>query len=348
MAAAGTLRIVNYNVDADTGSNGFNLSNASTVFQGIGNAVLPDNLPAQPIDVLAVEELQYSGANANSPPSATLANLTNQLNAIYGAGTYAYDTVNNISDGNSTGNGPSGLIYNTKTVTEIGVGQNIGTVGSSGAARAPMRYEFQPVGGGTNDQFYMYVSHAKSGTGTTNANRRNVEAQEIRTNSATLGTSAHIIYAGDFNLTSSTEAGYQTLIGSGVGQAKDPMNPANNWTATSSFQNLMSETATNLQFRDDLQLVTQPMLTDTTGVTLASEMVFANNGSVSPNGNITSTSAYPTLPNRSAVLSALTTTTDHLPMVGDYVFTVPEPSSLAILAIGASAAIVTLRRRRAS
>jgi hypothetical protein len=38
-----------------------------------------------------------------------------------------------------------------------------------------MRYLLQPIGGTARSQFYLYVSHAKSGTGTSNANRRNVE-----------------------------------------------------------------------------------------------------------------------------------------------------------------------------
>ena len=128
-AEAGDLRIATYNVRADTGSpdGGPGLT---TVLQGIGNAILPDG-NAQPVDVLALEELNYN----NPSPSSTLQFIVSQLNAIYGAGTYAFDPVVDPTDGNTTGNGPSGLIYNTKTVTDLG-GVVIGTASSSGAAGA--------------------------------------------------------------------------------------------------------------------------------------------------------------------------------------------------------------------
>ena len=86
------------------------------VLQAIGQEHLAGN--AQPIDVLALEELNGTGANANNATNATLEYVVTQLNDIYGAGTYAYDTVTDPTDAGDTGNGPSGLIYNTKTVRE--------------------------------------------------------------------------------------------------------------------------------------------------------------------------------------------------------------------------------------
>ena len=51
----------------------------------------------------------------NGTPTTTLQYIVGQLNSIYGAGTYAYDTTTDPTTGNTlTGNGPSGLIYNTK------------------------------------------------------------------------------------------------------------------------------------------------------------------------------------------------------------------------------------------
>jgi predicted extracellular nuclease len=348
IAEAGTLRIATYNVRADTGS-----SNAgpglTAVLQGIGNAILPDN-NSQPIDVLALEELNYN----NPAPSSTLQFIVNQLNTIYGPGTYAYDTVVDPTDGNTTGNGPNGLIYNTKTVIDLAAAV-IGTASSSGAPRAPMRYSLQPVGGTPGSQFYLYVSHAKSGTTSSDASRRNIEMTSIRNDALSLGNASHVIYSGDFNINGSTEQSYQTLISSslngGIGQALDPANPANNWTDSASFITLISETATNLQFRDDMQLMTGPTLNDPSGLQLiaGSEMVFANNGSVPLNGAINSGSntAYPTLPNRSIVLNDLTTATDHLPMVADYGFPnlVPEPSAIVLAGVAAGVVAMATRRR---
>ena len=219
-----------------------------------------------------------------------------------------------------------------------------------------MRYLLQPLGGTAASDFYLYVSHAKSGTTSSDANRRNIEMTDIRNDSASLGSAAHVIYTGDFNINGSSEQSYQTLISSavhgGVGTAFDPANPANNWTDSAGFLPLISETATDLRFRDDMQLMTGPTLNDALGLELiaGSEMVFANNGSVPLNGAINSGSntAYPTLPNRSNVLNALTTATDHLPMVADYQFpsaVVPEPTALLLACIGRALLPISLRRR---
>jgi PEP-CTERM motif len=348
-AEGGTLRIATYNVRADTGSPNAG-PGLTTVLQGIGNAILPDNI-AQPIDVLALQELNYS----NPLPSTTLQFIVNQLNGIYGVGAYAYDSVVDPTDGNTTGNGPNGLIYNTKTVIDL-AGAVIGTASTSGAPRAPMRYQLQPLGGTSARQLYLYVSHAKSGTSSSDSSRRNIEMTSIRNDSATLGGAAHVIYTGDFNINDCTEQSYQTLnsgsLNGGVGRAFDPANPANNWTDNSSFLTLISESATSLRFRDDMQLMTAPTVSDPLGLQLipGSEMVFANNGSVPINGTINSASntAYPTLPNRSSVLNSLTTATDHLPMVADYQFPsqiVPEPGSLVLAGIATATFVIAVRRR---
>ena len=136
------------------------------------------------------------------------------------ARTYAYDQTYDPTDGNDTGNGPSGLIYNTKTVQDINA-VAIGSASGSGSP-APMQYTLQPLSTGSAATFYLDVSHAKSGTTSSDVNRRNIEAGELRQSAGTLGFSANIIYAGDFNLNGSSESTYQTMIASGVGQAIDP------------------------------------------------------------------------------------------------------------------------------
>jgi hypothetical protein len=337
-ARAGVLRVVTYNIDADTGGQSGQIGGPiagpglTTVLQGIGNKRLVGH--AQPIDVLALEEL-------NNTSTTTLNFIVGQLNAIYGAGTYGYDLTVDPTDGNTTGNGPSGLIYNTKTVIDLGA-TFIGTPSNSGAPRAPMRYTLQPIGGTTSSQFYLYVSHAKSGTGSANANRRNIEMTEIRDDSATLGPTAHVIFTGDFNINSSSEQSYQTLVSAtlngGIGAAVDPANPASNWIDTSAFATLVSESATSLNFRDDMQLVTNAVLSGN-GFQLAggNVTVFGNNGTMALglSVNQASNTALADLPNASSVLSALTTATDHLPVVADYQFmAVPEPSALVLLLIG--------------
>ncbi|HEX4414320.1 MAG TPA: hypothetical protein VH107_11875, partial [Lacipirellulaceae bacterium] len=65
-----TLRVVNYNIDQDTGSSGVPGSDMTTVLQAIGNEHLAGN--AQPIDVLALEELYGTPSTTLQPIVAAL------------------------------------------------------------------------------------------------------------------------------------------------------------------------------------------------------------------------------------------------------------------------------------
>jgi hypothetical protein len=347
-AAQQTLRIVTYNIDADTNSTqgqmGGPLSGPGidTVLQAIGNAKLAGN--AQPIDVLALQELWFA-------PFITLQNgnmngVVDKLNAIYGAGTYAYDPTSDPTTGNQTGNGPNGLVYNTKTVKVLAAAP-VGTASGTGAPRAPMRYTLAPVGYDDHSaDFTLYVSHTKAGTTTTapsDYDRRNYEATELRNNAATIGPNAHVIFAGDFNLHGSNETAYQTMVSAslngGVGQAIDTLNPANNWNTSSGFKSLFTESATSVGSRFDYQFVTAPMINQP-GLQLVPNTCtpFGNGGDLYFQSvtNAANSAAFPDLgmapytpAYRSSVLTALTTTTDHLPLVADYSFAsairVPPP-----------------------
>ena len=338
--------MVTYNIDSDTnGSGGVGTpgSGLATVLQAIGQESLNGN--ARPINVLALQELSWTG----SGPSSTLQIVVNDLNSIYGAGTYAYDPTYDPTDGDLTGNGPSGLIYNTKTIADLGA-ESIGTVSGSCMARAPMRYELQPVDGNSSSAFYLYVSHAKQGTGTSNENRRNQEAQEIVADAASLGPAVNHIYCGDFNFDGSSEPSYQTYIAAGNGKANDPANPVGNWTESSAFTGIFTETATALQYRDDAQLVSSSVLNGTGGLQLVSGnyTAFGNDGTTlyKTSVNQTSNTALSDLPDQLTVLAALTTATDHLPVVADYTFTaVPEPGT-GLMAIVATAILAGLAWRR--
>lgn len=206
-AQARTLRIVSYNVDCSDQSSDGNITNSihslPTVVEAIGLHHLGTN--AQPVDVMSCEELN----------STSLANFCVQLNLFYGAGTYAFDTT---SDPN-TGGGPDGLIYRTNTVQVVSAralltGQTVllqsnGSYttahspggGVNGVTRAPMVYRLRPAGYGTNEDFYFYVSHARSTSDDAVGDARYAEAQEVRSDAKyNLPAGAHILYGGDWNL----------------------------------------------------------------------------------------------------------------------------------------------------
>lgn len=233
---ARTLRIVSYNIDCeDRGSDG-NITNSThslpTVVQAIGLHHLGTN--AQPVDVMSCEELN----------ATTLSNFVAQLNLIYGAGTYTYDTTKDTN----TGGGPDGLIYRTNSVQVVSArclrdGQTVllqsnGAYisayspggGVNGVTRSPMVYQLRPVGYGSNDDFYFYVSHARSTSDDAVGDARYAEAQEVRSDAKyNLPAGAHILYGGDWNLfNGSGENAYKCLTG-------QTTSDGTNWSDTSSF-----------------------------------------------------------------------------------------------------------------
>jgi PKD repeat protein len=293
LAEGTTLRIVSYNIDcADQGSDN-NITGSShsvpTVIRAIGLHHIGAN--AQPVDVLGLEELT----------STSLSNLVVQLNNIYGAGTCAFDPT---ADPN-TGGGPDGLIYRTNTVQVVSAralrtGQTVllqsnGTYtaahspcgGVNGVVRAPMVYRLRPVGAGTNNDFYIYVSHARSTSDDSCGDARYAEAQEVRSDAKyNLPAGAHIIYSGDWNLfNGSGENAYKCLTGQTTSdgidwsdgssiwantnptQAYDPMSKTQppttvTWANTSgdNASYLYGDSTASLTSRIDIHLVNGPML----------------------------------------------------------------------------------------
>ena len=225
-----TFRIASYNIDSQdqgsdnniTQSTGTTAHSIPTVIEAIGNHHIGSN--AQPVDVLGLEEMLTSTTGGLN---RTMVDLTAQLNSIYGAGTYAFDT----GTANSEQNQSEGLIYNTKTiqiesVRVLPTGSNVllqsnGTYTAAhfvsakeSVARAPMLYQLRPVGYGSDADFYMYVSHASAETNAF-ADSRYAEAQEVRSDAKyNLPANAHILYSGDWNLfNSSAENAYKVLTG---------------------------------------------------------------------------------------------------------------------------------------
>jgi endonuclease/exonuclease/phosphatase family metal-dependent hydrolase len=327
-AAADPLRIVTYNIEADIGGYTTSRPGMSTVLQGIGNENV--NGDARPLDILALQETTSN--------TTTVDPMVSMLDALYGAGTYARSPYQATQNGSpSSGNGPNAVIYNAATL-QLVASVGIGTPSSSGPPRQPVRYQFRPVGGTSAGDFYIYVSHFKAGTSTTDKNRRNIEAQLLRSDALTLPASARIIYSGDFNTDSSSDACYQTFTAAGQGQAFDPPNRPGDWALNPNFVDVLTESATNLRYRDDFLLVTQNIMTDASGLhyTAGSYHTFGINGSIAVHGTVDSAAntALPGLPNRAAVLAALTTASDHLPVIADFDLPLGTPTislSLALL-----------------
>ncbi len=361
-----TLRIVTYNIEDDINGattplpgliappgNPANVQ-AGGVLEGIGEEVVgPD--PAQPLDVLALEE-------TTSNP-ITVAPIVNGLNSFYGvAGMYSNSAYQATESGGDTadGNGPNAIVFNTKTVqllVSVPVDPPTGTnqLGSaSGEYREVMRYEFAPAGVATNaaNVFYLYVSHYKSGTTATDVKDRLGEAQIIRNDEANnLPAAARVLYVGDYNVDNSGEPMYETILSNtalnGVqqGQGIDPLNPTNNpnlnWSASTTDTNLLvmlTEHSYELEYRDDLQVMTTNVYYGTAGglkFVPGTYHAFGNNGTTAYYGSVNNGADtalnYRLVTNAPVFISAaqlyldLTNASDHLPVVADYTIPLPAP-----------------------
>ncbi len=330
-AARAQIRVVSYNITSSSG-NGTPRSGLSTILKAIGDE--QRNGASVPISVLLLQESRSSATTANS--------VAGLLNTLYGANIYAAGTL----DGATTGAGTQSVVYNTQTIQLLGE-TVIGTTSITGAPRQELRYQLRPVGAGNDATFFVYNGHYKSADTSADRGRRNVEAQFVRADADALGQGAQILYTGDFNLYTSSEAAYQTLLSAGNGQAFDPINRPGSWSDNSNFRDVFTQapsanppsglTGGGLDDRFDFQLFTNELF-DGVGFEYINGTygAFGNNGSVNVNGSINdpSSTALTGLSNRTEVLNLLTMVSDHLPVVADYRFVVvaaPEPGAFALL-----------------
>lgn len=332
LLAAGDLRIVSYNI---LSFNGTPSSDLGTVLEAIGREEVAGR--ARPIDILAIQE-------ARSQATSTQ-NVVNQLNAIYGAGTYARGSINGSA---KSPNQTVGLVYNTQTVQLL----NEAVVTAPTAletTRQAIRYHLRGINTPAGNDFYLYNSHLRAGTdsgsGTTpsDAARRAIEAAAIRADADSLGEGVAIIYAGDFNTKSGLEAAFQEFVSAGPGQARDPINQIGAWFNNPAYVGIFTQApSTNpptgfagggLDDRFDFVLTTEEFH-DGIGFEYAegSYRTFGNNGSVRVNGSINdaSNTALANFPDRLQLLDLLTTVTDHLPVVADFYFASSEPTDILL------------------
>ena len=357
-----TLRIVTYNIEDDINGattplpgliappNNTTNVQAGGVLEGIGEEMV-GNDPAQPLDILALQE-------TTSNP-ITVAPIVNGLNTFYNSpGMYTNSTYQATEAGGDVadGNGPNALVYNTQTVqllASVPVDPRGGTGylgASSGEYREVMRYEFAPAGmvPAPLNEFYIYVSHYKSGTTSADLTDRTGEAQIIRNDEANnLPADAHVLYVGDFNITTSGEVSYQTILATNApnglpqGQGIDPMNPTDNsginW-ASAAYVAMDSESATDIRYRDDLEVMTTNIYYGAAGglaLVPGTYHVFGNNGTTAYKGSVNSGSNTslnnhlatnaPVFISAAQLYLDLTDASDHLPVVADYTVSLPIP-----------------------
>ena len=226
---------------------------------------------------------------------------------------------------------------------------------ATGASRNSDRWLFT-LDGYTSPaaRFYVYSSHLKASNTSADAAVRNTGAQALRTNANALGAGQHIIFAGDYNLYTSGEAAYQTMLAAGNAQCFDPLGTAD-WTgagnAIKHTQSPRSLTGTliggGVDDRFDFQLSTAEVQ-DGDGFALipGSYRTFGNDGAhYNLAINAGNNSYYPGDIARSNQLAdVLHDASDHMPVVADYqvppIMQVTTPASFGTVIRNATGVIV--------
>lgn len=336
-SATAQLRIVNYNVNNSDPAAFGPRTGMDAVFRGM-NASAKAGF-ARSIDVLILEEAE-SVATTGTAYAAL-------LNSVTSGTSYRRSTV----DADSTGSGRPIAVFNSSSVSLIAE-KKIGSIsGTASQPRQTMRYQFRPVGYDATADFYVYASHYKASTGAANEAERNVEARAIRADADALGQGASIIYAGDLNFYSSSESGFQTLTGTGNGQAFDPVNRVGSWSGSTTYKDVHTQSpATTSVFngqvtggmddRFDFQLITDEVR-DGGGFDYipSSYWAFGNTATHSINQAISTGSAATlaaripgyTTAQAQTVLTSLTQVTDHIPVLADYQLPAKMTASLTTL-----------------
>lgn len=281
------------------GWNTFNLPNTATDDANYGTV----------LTAIATEAVQGTAKRADllalvetDPPSAM--RIENLLNGLHGVGTY--DSVVSSLDG---GGDATGFVFDSTTLLLLGMTEVPGAL-----THRVLRGHFRPAGTIGEADFYSYVIHLKSGATAADATTRAQEMQLIRQNADALGEGTHVIYAGDFNMHTSSEHAWANATAIGVGQGFDTANAPGDWSGNAAFQLIHTHSTATMDSRFDFQFVSGELL-DNTGLEYIAGSVhaFGNNGTHGLGNPITNGTAL-----TPAVRTALAAASDHLPVLADY------------------------------
>lgn len=164
----------------------------------------------------------------------------------------------------------SAFFYRTSKVDYLGM--TIVATGSTQSTNQPRntyRYDIRLKGySGAGATLACYASHMKSGSTSTDQQRRLVEAERIAQNVTTLDAQWQYLLGADLNIQSSSQAAYVELVGSAptyAGPFKDPIRTPGNWNNTFSYRFVHTQDpATAMDDRHD-QILVSPGLVDQSG-----------------------------------------------------------------------------------
>ncbi|MEL7338658.1 MAG: endonuclease/exonuclease/phosphatase family protein, partial [Planctomycetota bacterium] len=194
-----------------------------TVFQAIGNENVGNG--SMPPSIIALQETDNQQGGGDS-----IDRIENLLETLYPTISYGY-AVTNLDSGDDA----NGFVYDTGLfdLVETTVVEEVGNMQSF--AHNNMRARFRPENTTGDDDFYLYSTHLKAGSGNNDVARRTAEANAIRVDIDSLGAGQDVVVLGDFNIGGSSEGAYQNFLASGNGQLVDPIDTPGEWKNNSSF-----------------------------------------------------------------------------------------------------------------
>jgi endonuclease/exonuclease/phosphatase family metal-dependent hydrolase len=292
------MRIVNWNTHSAP-SNPTQDVQFTTIFDAIGDEVVSGN--SQRIDILALQETD------SEPEGDSIERIESIFETLYPMSDYAF--AESTVDG---GNRQTGFVYDTSTVALLEAVTVPGLL-----THSILRGKFRPEATLGESDFYVYSIHLKSGDTGGDKTIRAQEADILRDDADALGDGASILFVGDFNMQTSAELAYSTIVAPGNAGMLDLAGEgaAGDWRDNPDFLHLHSQDpGASMDDRFDILFGTGELF-DGTGIEFVdgSYTVFGNDGSHTLNGQITSgTGAAP------AVLTALAAASDHLPVFADF------------------------------
>lgn len=242
------LRVATWNITRYEGGRVADIQN--TVY---GQFDPPGAAPVQqfiPDIILAQEIFGASGSSGAGPaaaPGPGISAFVNALNSVPGGPTdwvaapFLLNSVNH-----SSSNSPPSMFYRSSKVELVFPVTRL-TTGTGSCDTCPprdtLRYRVRLIGypeaTAAQTDIFLYNSHYKAGSTTTDQTRRAPEAQRIRNDIEALSFAfpqAHIIHGGDFNTQSSSQQNMQILLGSNdLNQIFDPINRLGSWNNSGAF-----------------------------------------------------------------------------------------------------------------
>lgn len=174
---------------------------------------------------------------------------------------------------------------------------------------------------------YLYVSHLKAGTGSTNEQQRLAEVNIYKQHVNAKPGIENMFFGGDLNLYSSSEPAYDALINNGTYPLTDVL-PAGSWQNNAAFSSIHTQSTRTAQFgggatgglddRFDFILFTGDVLTGSNKVTyIPGSYIPVGNDGQHLNLALIDLPVNTSVPD--SVLQALYQMSDHLPVIGKFI-----------------------------